>query len=89
MGWQKENDQIRNYKRLMFSQDFTVSLYFQSGIKDRCTHLLIEFYNSQSELVAKVESDLSWVDYSTWQEATPPNKLLPFLNFERNLRKAV
>lgn len=89
IGWLKENDQILNYKKLMFSQEFSVCLQLQSGIKKTCMHLTVEFYNSEMDLAAKVASDLSWIDYKTWSLTSPPNKLLPFLNFERNLRKAV
>jgi acyl-CoA thioesterase FadM len=87
IGWQKNNDQLRNKHHLMFAQDFSVRLNFESSLHQEAISTFVDFYNSEGALVATVITQLQWMNYSDWKFISTPKNMKHL--FERNFRKAV
>lgn len=75
IGWQKSNDQLKNKKHLMFTQNFSARLNFGANHQEDGIETYIDFYNDKQELVATIFTELYWIDYSNWQCIPSPQKL--------------
>lgn len=75
IGWQKSNDQLKNKKHLMFTQNFTARLNFGANREEDGIETFIDFYNDQQELVATIVTELYWIDYDQWECIPLPLRL--------------
>lgn len=91
IGWQKSNDRLINQKRLMFTESFSVQLNISTttNFEERKTILIVDFYNSRSELSATLITELCWFDYTTWETISVPKKIAQFFAQPKEFRKAV
>lgn len=89
IGWQKSNDQLKNKKHLMFTQNFSVHLNFSTTYRKDGVHTSVDFYNEKSELMATVNTELTWFNYETWERIAPPHRIMHLFQVNKELRKAV
>ena len=89
IGWQKSNDQLKNKKHLMFTQNFSVRLNFHIGSRKDGVNTSIDFYNQKGELVATLNTELTWINYETWERIIPPHSMMHLFEGNKGLRKAV
>ncbi len=76
VGLQKNNDQIKHHKDLMFTQIFNVQLKCKNiGFCNQKMNVEILFFNQKNELIATVIRELYWFDYSLWQTVAPPKTI--------------
>lgn len=90
IGWQKNNDQLKNNEKLMFMERFTAVLEFDSsGNSGDHTKVMVRFYNTSGQLCSVVSTELQWIDYDNWELIAPPKKIAHhFFNYE-HYRRAV
>ena len=89
IGWQKNNDQLKNKKKLMFTESFSVEIEFSIITPNECIHTVVKFYNSEEELCSTVITELSWVDYNNWEIISPPKKIAQHFINQNQYRRAV
>lgn len=79
IGWQKNNDQLKNARKLMFMESFSAVLEFDTSrnLSDH-THVIVRFYNFEGELCSTVSTELHWVDYSNWEIIHPPKGIMKY-----------
>lgn len=90
IGWEKNNDQLKNEKKLMFMEPFTALLEFDSsGNFGDHTKVIVRFFDKEGSLCSVVTTELQWIDYSNWELIAPPKKIAHhFFNLPQ-YRKAV
>lgn len=90
IGWQKNNDQLKNAKKLMFMQSFSAVLEFDtSGDYGDHTYVIVRFYNHEDELCSTVSTELRWVNYMNWETTTPPKRIARYFFSQNSYRRAV
>lgn len=89
IGWQKSNDQLQNKKPLMFTQNFSVRLNFDTDTNTEYIKTFIDFYNERNELTATLTTDLSWMNYDNWEQIKAPQNMMHLFTPKTSLRKAV
>jgi acyl-CoA thioesterase FadM len=89
IGWQKSNDQLKNKKHLMFTQNFSARLNFGTNHQEDGIQTYIDFYNDKSELVATIFTELYWIDYNNWECIPLPQKLQHLFVTHSNYKYAV
>ncbi|WP_288955895.1 thioesterase family protein [uncultured Polaribacter sp.] len=88
VGLQKKNDQIQQYKYLMFTQPFLVELNCKElGLCDQKMKVEISFYNQQKELCALVTRELFWFDYTKWETVIAPKTIRRHFIEEKTYKK--
>lgn len=88
VGLQKNNDQIKKTKNLMFTQSFSVFLICKEfGFSDQKMNVEIHFYNNNKELCATVLRELFWFDYTSWQTINPPKVISKHFFSKGNLKQ--
>lgn len=88
VGLQKKNDQISQYKPLLFTQAFKVELEFKNMLfTSKKMHVAIHFYNDKQELCTTIKRELFWFDYVGWQTINPPKTITKYFNQENKYRK--
>ena len=76
VGLQKKNDQIIQYKPLLFTQPFSVDLEFKSiAFSNQKMKVSLNFYNDKKELCTTITRELFWFDYTSWEAISPPKKI--------------
>ena len=76
VGLQKKNDQILQYKPLLFTQNFSVDLEFKSlAFSNQKMNVSIHFYNDKKELCTTITRELFWFDYTSWETIAPPKTI--------------
>ena len=89
IGWQKSNDQLRNKKPLMFTQNFSVRLNFETNLSNRTVKTYVDFYNHRGELTATLTTDLDWINYENWEHITIPHNMMHLFTQKVALKRAV
>jgi len=89
LGWQKNNDHLRNKKHLMFAKNFTARLNFGESTHEKAVTTFIDFYDDQQELVATLTTELSWFDYGEWTYTAPPRQIANLFPRKSTWRRAV
>jgi acyl-CoA thioesterase FadM len=90
IGWQKRNDQLKNNKKLMFTQAFDIELTFDIVAElDDKMYVSVHFYNSNNELCSTVTTELFWIDYTNWEVILPPKKIAQHFYSAQTYRRAV
>ena len=88
VGLQKRNDQITQFKPLLFTQPFSIELQFQNILfSNQKMNVIIHFYNKNQELCTTITRALFWFDYTLWQTVCPPKKIAKFFVKEKEFRK--
>jgi acyl-CoA thioesterase FadM len=88
VGLQKKNDQIIQYKPLLFTQAFSIELEFKNILfTNQKMCVAIHFYNIDKELCTTINRELFWFDYSSWQTISPPKKISKYFLAKEDLRK--
>lgn len=89
IGWQKNNDQLKNAKKLMFMQTFSAVLEFDtSGDYGDHTYVTVRFYNAENELCSMVNTELHWVNYTNWEVISPPKRIMKYFTNQIEHRRA-
>lgn len=89
IGWQKSNDQLQNKKPLMFTQNFSVRLNFDTSSDENHIKTFVDFYNERGELTTTLTTDLSWINYESWEAMKPPHNMMHLFARKNELRRAV
>ena len=89
IGWQKNNDHLRNKKQLMFAKKFSVRLNFERSSESQQTIACIDFYNEKEELAATLTTELQWMNYTNWECMTTPKNMLHLFDRQKALMRAV
>lgn len=89
LAWQKCNDRLTNKSVLMFTQKFEVQLNFADGDLGINQRLFIDFYNSDQELVASLQTELCWFNHNNWELVHPPKRISNLFAPKFPLRQAV
>ena len=89
IGWQKSNDQLRNKKQLMFTQNFSVRLNFDSNFDGSSIKTYVDFYNERGELTTTLSTDLNWINYENWEQIVTPNNMIHLFTTKNTYKKAV
>lgn len=90
VGLQKSNDQIQQYKPLLFTQPFSVNLAFESiAFSNHKMKVSIHFYNAKKELCSTITRELFWFDYSSWEAVSPPKNIAKYFVAEKEYGCAV
>lgn len=88
VGLQKKNDQIVQYKPLLFTQPFSVDLEFKSiAFSNQKMKVSIHFYNDKKELCTTITRELFWFDYTSWETITPPKTITKYFVEEKEYGK--
>jgi acyl-CoA thioesterase FadM len=88
VGLQKKNDQILQYKPLLFTQAFSVDLEFKSiAFSNQKMKVSIDFYNDKKELCTTITRELFWFDYTSWKTITPPKTITKYFVEEKEYGK--
>ncbi len=89
IGWQKNNDQLKNSRKLMFMQAFSAALEFDtSGNFSDHTYVTVRFYNTENELCSEVSTELHWVNYTNWEVIHPPKGIMKYFTNPLQHRRA-
>ncbi|MDT7832939.1 hypothetical protein RQM59_11145 [Flavobacteriaceae bacterium S356] len=89
IGWQKNNDQLKNSKKLMFMESFSAVLEFDtSAISGNRTHTIVRFFNEKKEVCSTVVTELHWVNYNNWEIIHPPKGIMKYFSNEMQHRRA-
>ncbi|MFY0603415.1 MAG: hypothetical protein JXQ93_05665 [Flavobacteriaceae bacterium] len=90
IGWQKNNDQLQNKKKLMFTESFSAELVFHSKLTSNdYIQTIVKFYNSKQELCSTLITELHWVDYNNWEIISPPHKIARHFSSQKHYQRAV
>lgn len=89
IGWQKSNDRLQNKKQLMFTQSFSVRLNFDSHFDGSSIKTYIDFYNERGELTTTLTTDLSWINYESWERIVTPHNMIHLFTTKSSYKKAV
>ena len=88
VGLEKKNDQITQYKPLLFTQDFSVELEFNSiAFSNQKMKVSVHFYNAKKELCTTITRELFWFDYSLWETISPPKTIAKYFVKEKEYGK--
>lgn len=88
VGLQKKNDQIQQYKPLLFTQSFSIELEFKNIVfSNNKMNVIIHFYNQEKELCTTITRELFWFDYNSWQSISPPKTIAKYFIEEKGYRK--
>lgn len=88
VGLQKKNDQIIQYKPLLFTQAFSVDLEFKNILfSNQKMNVSIHFYNDKKELCTTITRELFWFDYTNWVSITPPKAIAKYFVEVKNYGK--
>ena len=88
VGIQKNNDQIKHYAHLMFTQPFTVQLEFKElGLCEQKMKVAIHFCNDKNKVLSSVERELFWFDYTSWQTIVPPKAISKYFSQKENYKR--
>ena len=88
VGLQKKNDQILQYKPLLFTQAFSVNLEFKNiAFSNQKMNVSIHFYYDKKELCTTITRELFWFDYTSWQTITPPKTIAKYFVEEKEYAK--
>jgi len=89
IGWQKNNDQLKNSRKLMFMEAFSAVMEFHtSKTIENHIHVVVRFYNSKNELCSTVNTELNWVNYNNWEIIHPPKGIMKYFSNEIQHRRA-
>lgn len=89
IGWQKSNDQLKNWEKLMFMESFLAIMEFDTSIiSEERTRIIVRFYNSKNELCSTVQTELHWVNYNNWEMIHPPKGIMKYFSNEIQHRRA-
>lgn len=88
VGLQKKNDQITQYKPMLFTEDFSVSLEFKSiAFTNHKMSVSVHFYNAKKELCTSISRELFWFDYTAWETVSPPKNIAKYFVEEKEFGK--
>lgn len=88
VGLEKKNDQISQYKPLLFTQEFTVTLTFKSiAFSNQKMKVSVHFLNKNNELCATISRELYWFNYSLWETVSPPKSIAKYFEKEKEYGK--
>ncbi|QNM86942.1 thioesterase family protein [Polaribacter pectinis] len=88
VGLQKNNDQIKQYKQLLFTEIFSVKLEFKNlGFCQHKMNIAIHFFNEKEELCATVIREVYWFDYTSWQTISPPKTIAKYFLQDKEFGK--
>ena len=88
VGLQKNNDQIKQYQQLLFTQFFSVKLEFKNlGFCEQKMNIAIHFFNQKEELCATVNREIYWFDYTSWETVSPPKTIAKYFLQDEELRR--
>ena len=89
VGLQNSNDQVKHFKSLLFTQQFSVKIEFNSlSFCHQKMNVIVHFFNEKQELCATVIRDLHWFDYNSWQAITPPKTITKYFSNTEALEQA-
>lgn len=88
VGLLKKNDQITQFKSLLFTQAFSVKLEFKSILyANQKMNIVIYFYNQNNELCTTITRELFWFNYNLWQTMKPPKAISKYFLEENQYKK--
>ncbi len=88
VGLQKKNDQILQYKPLLFTQAFSIELEFKNILFiNQKMNVAIHFYDQNKELCSTITRELFWFDYTSWETINPPKQIAKYFIAEKEFRK--
>lgn len=89
VGLQNTKDEVKHFKNLLFTQQFSVKIEFNSlSFCLQKMNVIVHFYNQKEELCATVVRDLHWFDYNSWQAIVPPKSIIKYFSTEEILEQA-
>ena len=89
IGLQNNNDEITQYKPLLFTNSFSVALDCKSLCDSSSKmQVTVYFYDNNEEMCGLVSREISWFNYKTWQVEHPPKVIRNYFK-ESELLEAV